>query len=59
MGKQIKAIYHICANVQWHSPNGTSRRRSSRHGGRKLGKGADGKGVARVEDKQKTHDEEA
>lgn len=49
MGKQIKAIYHICANVQRHSPNGTSRR-SSRHSGRKLGKDGDGEGLARVED---------
>lgn len=50
MGKQIKAIYHICANVLWHSPNGTLRI-SSRHGGMKLGKGGDGERVARVEEK--------
>lgn len=37
MGKQIKAIYHICEHFQWHSPNGTGRR-SSRDAGRKLGR---------------------
>lgn len=61
MGKQIKVIYHNCANFQWHSPNGTPRvrgkRRSSRdrrEGVKKIKSGDEWgykKGVTRVGDK--------
>lgn len=61
MGKQIKVIYHNCANFQWHSPNGALRVRGKRRSSRDRGEGVKKiksgdewgykKGVTRVGDK--------